>query len=175
MRPERIQIGNDIVTLLKSSSFLYFVSYKGTNVQDMDKFRAKLAEAGAECHVLKNRVVTKVAALNGLDQIASLPLKGDTACVCGNGDVGAVAKIIDDFANDTKGVIAAKCGYYDGAALSAEDVKAIAGLPSKDALRAQLLGLLVAVPTGLVRVLNAKASSIVNVINAYKNKLEEAN
>ena len=75
MRPERIQIGNDIVTLLKSSSFLYFVSYKGTNVQDMDKFRAKLAEAGAECHVLKNRVVTKVAALNGLDQIASLPLK----------------------------------------------------------------------------------------------------
>ena len=54
-----------------------------------------------------------------------------------------------------------------------EQVVAIADLPGKDALRAQLLGLLVAVPTGLVRVLNAKASSIVNVINAYKNKLEE--
>ena len=57
--------------------------------------------------------------------------------------------------------------------LSDTEVVAIAGLPSKDALRAQLLGLLNAVPTGLVRVLNAKASSIVNVINAYKNKLEE--
>jgi large subunit ribosomal protein L10 len=141
----------------------------------MNQFRAKLAEAGAECHVLKNNVVKKVAALNGMDIIANLPLKGDTAVVTGQGDVGAVAKIIDDFTNDTKGVISAKCGYYDGAALSAADVKAIAGLPSKDALRAQLLGLLVAVPTSLVRVLNAKASSIVNVINAYKNKLEKAN
>ena len=59
--------------------------------------------------------------------------------------------------------------------LTDSEVKAIAALPSKDQLRAQLLGLLVAVPTGLVRVLNAKVSSIVNVINAYKNKLEEAN
>ena len=175
MRPERIQIGNDIVTMLKSSEYLYFVTYKGLDVQAMNQFRAKLAEAGAECHVLKNNVVKKVAALNGMDIIASLPLKGDTAVVTGQGDVGAVAKIIDDSTNDTKGVISAKCGYYDGAALSAADVKAIAGLPSKDALRAQLLGLLVAVPTSLVRVLNAKASSIVNVINAYKNKLENAN
>ena len=59
--------------------------------------------------------------------------------------------------------------------LTDAEVKAIAALPSKDQLRAQLLGLLAAVPTGLVRVLNAKVSSIVNVINAYKNKLEEAN
>ena len=59
--------------------------------------------------------------------------------------------------------------------LTDAEVKAIAALPSKDQLRAQLLGLLPAVPTGLVRVLNAKVSSIVNVINAYKNKLEEAN
>ena len=58
--------------------------------------------------------------------------------------------------------------------LSAAEIKAIADLPSKDALRAQLLGLLNAVPTGLVRVLSAKAGSIINVINAYKNKLEEA-
>jgi len=173
MRSERISIGNDIAKLLTSSDYLYFVSYKGLKVKDMDKFRALLQDAGAECHVLKNRVVRKVAELNGLTALAGATIKGDTAVVLGKGDAGAVAKIVDTFSKDTKGVLSAKCGYYDGSMLSAADVVAIAGLPGKDALRAQLLGLLNAVPTSLVRVLNAKASSIVNVINAYKNKLEE--
>ena len=93
--------------------------------------------------------------------------------ISGKGDAGPVAKAIKAFSNETKGVLSAKGGYFDGEVLNAEQVIAIADLPGKDALRAQLLGLLVAVPTGLVRVLNAKASSIVNVINAYKNKLEE--
>ena len=95
------------------------------------------------------------------------------AMVSGKGDAGPVAKAIKAFSTETKGVLSAKGGYFDGEILNAEQVIAIADLPGKDALRAQLLGLLVAVPTGLVRVLNAKASSIVNVINAYKNKLEE--
>ncbi len=175
MRSERIQIANDIAALLTASEYIYFVSYKGLKVADFDTFRTKLAEVGAECHVFKNRVVTKVAELNGMKALAEYKLSGDTAVVLGKGDAGATAKVIDTFSKDTKGVLAAKCGYIEGAMLSDKDVAAIAGLPSKDALRAQLLGLLVAVPTGLVRVLNAKASSIVNVINAYKNKLEEQN
>jgi len=175
MRPERIQIGNDVAAILTKSEYLYFVTYKGSKVTDLNQFRAKLSAAGAECHILKNRIVRKVAELNGMEALAAVRIQGDTAVVCGTGDVSAVAKVIDDYSKESKGVISAKCGYYEGAMLSAEEVKAFAGLPGKDALRAQLLGLLVAVPTGLVRVLNAKASSIVNVINAYKNKLEEAN
>ena len=168
MRSERIQIAKDIAALLTSSQFIYFVSYKGLKVADFNVFRSKLAE----CHVFKNRVVTKVAELNGMTALAEYKLSGDTAVVVGT-DAGAAAKVIDTFSKDTKGVLSAKCGYIEGVMLSDKDVAAIAGLPSKDALRAQLLGLLVAVPTGLVRVLNAKASSIVNVINAYKNKLEQ--
>lgn len=173
MRSERIQIGNDIAALLTSSNFVYFVSYKGMKVADFTTLRGKLAEAGAECHVLKNRVVRKVAELNGMKALAEYKLSGDTAVITGQGDAGAVAKVIDNYSKETKGLLSAKCGYFEGAMLSDKDVAAIAGLPSKDALRAQLLGLLVAVPTGLVRVLNAKAASIVNVINAYKNKLEQ--
>lgn len=175
MRPERIQIGSDVTRILTESGFLYFVSYKGLKVKDLKVFRDQLAQAGAECHVLKNRLVAKMAEINGMQALAGLKLKGDTAVVCGNGDAGQVAKVIDEYSKSTKGVLAAKCGYFDGAVLSDADVQAIAGLPSKDVLRSQLLGLMVAVPTGLVRVLNAKASSIVNVINAYKNKLEEQN
>ncbi len=175
MRSERIQIGNDIAALLTTADYVYFVSYKGLKMAQMTDLRDKLAPLGAECHVFKNRVVRKVAELNGMKALAETRISGDTAVVLGKGDAGAVAKVIDTFSKDTNGVLAAKCGYIEGALLSDKEVAAIAGLPGKDALRAQLLGLLVAVPTGLVRVLNAKVSSIVNVINAYKNKLEEQN
>ena len=174
MRQEKIQIGNDIAAMLTSSDFVYFVSYKGLSTAEMNKFRDKLYAAGANCHVLKNRVVRKVAELNGLEALANTKIVGDTAVVVGNGDASAVAKVITEFTASTKDVLAPKCGYFEGAMLSAAEIKAIADLPSKDALRAQLLGLLNAVPTGLVRVLSAKAGSIINVINAYKNKLEEA-
>lgn len=174
MRQEKIQIGNDIAAMLTSSDFVYFISYKGLSTAEMNDFRDKLYAAGANCHVLKNRVVRKVAELNGLEALANTKITGDTAVVVGNGDASAVAKVITEFTASTKEVLAPKCGYFEGAMLSAAEIKAIADLPSKDALRAQLLGLLNAVPTGLVRVLSAKAGSIINVINAYKNKLEEA-
>ena len=173
MRPEKIQLANDIAVLLTGSDYLFFISYKGLKTKEFEAFRTKLFDQGAMCHVLKNRVVRKVAELNGLDALANAKITGDTAVVLGKGDAGAVAKVIDEFSTSTKGVIAPKCGYFEGSMLTDAEVKAIAALPSKDQLRAQLLGLLAAVPTGLVRVLNAKVSSIVNVINAYKNKLDE--
>ena len=149
------------------------MTYKGLKVKDVDSFKKQLAPLGAECHVLKNRFITKMAELNGLTSLAEFKLTGDTAMISGKGDAGPVAKAIKAFSSETKGVLSAKGGYFDGTVLTSQQVIEIADLPGKDALRAQLLGLLVAVPTGLVRVLNAKASSIVNVINAYKNKLEE--
>jgi len=173
MRQERIQLGQDVAALLTGSDYLFFVTYKGLKVKDVDSFKKQLAPLGAECHVLKNRFINKMAELNGLDALAAFKLSGDTAMISGKGDAGPVAKAIKAFSAETKGVLSAKGGYFDGAVLEPQQVIAIADLPGKDALRAQLLGLLAAVPTGLVRVLNAKASSIVNVINAYKNKLEE--
>ena len=173
MRQERIQLGQDVAALLTGSDYLFFVTYKGLKVKDVDSFKKQLAPLGAECHVLKNRFITKMAELNGLTPLAEYKLTGDTAMISGKGDAGPVAKAIKAFSSETKGVLSAKGGYFDGSVLTSQQVIEIADLPGKDALRAQLLGLLVAVPTGLVRVLNAKASSIVNVINAYKNKLEE--
>ena len=173
MRQERIQLGQDVAALLTGSDYLFFVTYKGLKVKDVDSFKKQLAPLGAECHVLKNRFINKMAELNGMDALAGFKLTGDTAMISGKGDAGPVAKAIKAFSTETKGVLSAKGGYFGGELMNSEQVIAIADLAGKDALRAPLLGLLVAVPTGLVRVLNAKASSIVNVINAYKNKLEE--
>ena len=171
-RSEKIQMFDDVARLIVGAQFVYFVTYKGLKNKELNAFRDLLAKNGAQCHILKNRLVRKVAEANGMSALASTKLTGDTAVIIG-GDAGQIAKTIEEFMKTSKGVLAPKAGYYEGAMLSDKDVLAIAGLPSKDALRAQLLGLLNAVPTGLVRVLNAKVESIVNVINAYKNKLEE--
>lgn len=173
MRAERIQIGNDVAAHLAASDYLYFITSKGLKAADFTDLRGKLAPAGAECHIFKNRILRKVAEMNGMTALAEYRITGDTAVILGKGDAGPVAKIIDAYTKDTKGLLSAKGGYLEGAILSAGEVAALAKLPSKDALRAQLLGLLVALPSGLVRVLNAKASSLLNVISAYKNKLEE--
>lgn len=173
MRAEKLQLFDEISKLLTGANFIYFVSYKGLKAKEITEFRIALAKTGSVCHVLKNRIVRKVAEVNGMTALAEAKISGDTAVIIGSDDPGQTAKVIEEFAKNTKGILAAKAGYMEGAMLTDKEVSAMADLPTKDQLRAQLLGLLVAVPTGLVRVLNAEAASIVNVINAYKNKLEE--
>ena len=67
-----------------------------------------------------------------------------------------------------------KYGVLDGVLLSADDVAALADLPPREVLLAQLLGLLQAPGSQLVRVLNAKIASVVYVLDAIRKKKEEA-
>ncbi len=173
MRSEKIQMFDDVAGIIVGAEYVYFISYNGLKSKEINAFKDELAKCDAQCHVLKNRLINKIAEKNGMTALAETRLTGDTAVVVGKGDPGQVAKVIEDFSKTSKGLLAPKAGYMEARMMSDKDILAIAALPSKDALRAQLLGLLNAVPTGLVRVLNAKVSSIVNVINAYKNKLDE--
>lgn len=173
MRVEKTQLVSDIGKLLNESSFMYFVSYRGLSVKDFSEFRGALAKHDAKCHVLKNRLIKKAAELNGITALSGLKLREDTAIVTGNGDPGAVAKAIETFlkAHET---LKAKGGMIEGGLLSGDDVKAIASIPSREVLYAQLIGVIQAPTRNLVTVLNAKVTSIVNVLNAYKNKLGES-
>ena len=69
MRQERIQLGQDVAARLTGSDYLFFVTYKGLKVKDVDSFKKQLAPLGAECHVLKNRFINKMAELNGLTAV----------------------------------------------------------------------------------------------------------
>ena len=171
MRSEKTHLVNYIGGLLKDSDFVYFVSYKGLNVADFADFRNKLAESNAECHVLKNRMIKKAAELFEVNALSEFELKDSTALISGSGDPGAIAKIITQFGDKNKAV-APKGGYFEGAVLSVNDVNDIASLPPKEILQAQLLGVLQAPARDFACLLNAKAATILNVLNAYKDKLE---
>ena len=171
MRIEKKQMVEEIGALLKESDFLFLISYKGLDVAAFSELRGKLAEKNAVCRVLKNRLIRKAAEKEGLDVISQLDLAQDTAVVAGAGDPGEVAKVIDAFGKSFDSV-APKGGCLDGAALTSAEVKAIASLPSKEVLLAQLLGVLQAPSRNFVGVLNAKATEILNILNAYKSKKE---
>jgi len=172
MRSEKIQLVNDIGQLLTESDYLYFISYTGVKVKSFNKLRDELAKHKASCHILKNSLIHKAAELSKLDNLASLKLSGDTAMVYGKGDAGAIAKLLKDFTK-TQDKVAAKNGYVQGNVLNVADVDAVASLPPKEVLYAMLLGVLQAPSRNLVSVLNAKTSSIVNVLNNLKEKLEK--
>ncbi|MCQ2379887.1 MAG: 50S ribosomal protein L10 [Victivallaceae bacterium] len=172
MRSEQTFLVRTIGQLISGSDYCYFVSYSGISVKDFSEFRNRLAKEGAVCHVLKNSLICKAAAELGIAGIETAGLKGGTAMVCGKGDCGVVAKIVKEFGKEVDKV-KAKGGYLDGEVLAASDVENLAGLPSKQVLQAMLLGVLQGPARGLVTVLNAKASSIVNVVNAYKEKQEK--
>ncbi|MFA7231425.1 MAG: 50S ribosomal protein L10 [Victivallaceae bacterium] len=171
MRSEKGHLVNYIGGLLKDSDYVYFVSYKGLKVKDLSEFRGQIGEHNAQCHILKNRLIKKAGEMLDIQALSALELKDSTALINGNGDPGSVAKIISEFGK-THAQMEAKGGYFEGVLLSVDDVKEIATLPPKEVLYAQLLGVLQAPARDFVSLLNAKAATVLNVLNAYKEKLE---
>lgn len=168
MRLEKKLLVQEVSTTLTESAFLYFVSFKGLNVQSFNSFRDELAKNDATCTVLKNRLIVKAAEAAELTDLAGIDLKGDTAMISGTGDAGAVAKVISTFAKDNK-ELAAKAGYLEGEVLDQAGVTAIADLPPKEVLQAMLLSTLLAPATNLVGVLNNAGAQIVNVLSNFKD------
>jgi len=173
MRIERIALGQHVTSVFKENQYFFLISYQGLTVAQINSLRNKLADAGSKCQVIKNTYIRLGLLNNGYTIPADWQLQKDTAVVYGAADPCPVAKLLKEFSK-TNDKVRIKGGLVDGQLLSASDALAVAELPPKEVLQAQLLGLLQAVPTSLVRVLNAKLASIVYAIQAYRDKLDKA-
>ena len=171
MRPEKATIVSDLSEKLNRSPFLLVTDYQRMNVDQFGELRNRLAPAGAEVRVVKNSFLKRAMADSGMPDVAD-KLTGQTAIVMGENDVAPVAKILKLFAAEFK-IAALKIGVVDKSVLSTADVEALAELPSREILLSQLLGLLLAPATRLVRVLNEPASAFARLLSA-KGKQDEA-
>jgi large subunit ribosomal protein L10 len=174
MRNEKLHLVNYIGSLLTESDFVYFVNCNKMSVKEVSNLREQLAGANANCRVIKNNMIRKTIEVKEITPLNGMEFKGSTAIVSGSGDPSPVAKVIQEFSKSNDKLVATG-GLFEGTALSGQDVNDIASMPSREVLYSMLLSVMQGPARGLVTVLNAKASSIVNVINAYKNKLEENN
>ena len=172
MRPEKANIVADLATKLKDSPFILVTDYQRMKVDQFSELRNRLTPAGAEVHVVKNSFLKRAVADAGLPDVAN-QLVGQTAVVTGERDVAPVAKILKAFAAEFK-IATLKVGIIDREILASKDVEAMADLPSREVLLAQLLGLLLSPASRLVRLLNEPASSLARLLNAKVGQGEKA-
>jgi len=166
-RPEKTAMATEIDERIAGALYMILADYDGMDMPLTNELKNSLRENGASYNVVKNRMLNRAMP----EDISGL-LKGQTAMIYGNGDVVEVAKVIKKFtATKQKPVI--KGGFVEGKAVSAEDVVALAKLPSKDVLRAQLLGVLQAPSRNLASVMYQKVASLVYVLSAVKTKKEQ--
>jgi large subunit ribosomal protein L10 len=170
MRPEKQLIVEDLKKQIGASPFVILTEYKGMTVGQFAELRRRLRKAKAEYHVAKNsmlRHAVKAAELAEFDA----SLEGMTAVVVGEdkADIGAVAKVLKQFGKEFEKP-KFKIGSLGKKTLSANEISALADLPSLDALRGQLIGLLQTPATRLAVVLGAPAAQIARVLKAHADK-----
>lgn len=168
MRPEKAIIVSDIKARLQASPFAIVIDYTGMQVSHFEELRTRLGAVGAECHVVKNTFLKRAAAELSMPDLNGV-FVGQTAVVTGESDICAAAKVLKTFASEFEKPVV-KAGILDNAALTPEQVLALAALPSKEVLQATLLGLLLAPATRLVRVLNEPGASLARLLKAKAEK-----
>ena len=130
----------EIAVKFKAAASVVVVDYRGLTVGQATELRKQLREAGVEFKVYKNTLSRRAAEAAGLEGINEF-LTGPNAIAFSNEDVVAPAKIINDFAKKNE-ALEIKAGIIEGNVSSAEDVKALAELPSREGLLSMLLSVL---------------------------------
>jgi large subunit ribosomal protein L10 len=125
-----------------TTSTAVVTEYRGLTVAEIQSLRRDLRRVDAEYKVQKNTLVRRAITGTTNEGLAEF-LEGPTAIAWVNGDISVVAKILVDFSKATPTLVV-KGGVLDGQALSAKDLTALASLPSRDVLLAQLAGLMAA-------------------------------
>ena len=168
MREEKKYISQEYLERLQSSPFFIVADYHGLKMGPFGELRNRLREVNAEIHVVKNKIFAVTASQFGVDGLKP-EMVGQLAVVTGTGEIAAAAKVVKTFASEfEKPEI--KFGYLDSQRLEADEVKAIADLPSLDVLRAKLLGAINAPAGQLARIIGTPGTQLAQVIKAKSEK-----
>ncbi len=152
-------------TLGKAEGLL-IVSMSGLSVRETEALRNSLAEHGVRLRMIRNRLARIAFVESGLELPGEM-LAGNIACVCGGlDDAIHAAKVLHKSDARKAGKVALKGGLLEGNLLGAQEAVALAGLPGRDELLAQLVGSIIGPARMLVCLLNAPASALVRVLQA---------
>jgi large subunit ribosomal protein L10 len=171
MRPEKQNLTKEYLARLNASPFFIVVDYKGLNVGHLTELRKRLTKAGAEIHIIKNSIFRLAAKEAGVPDLNGA-LAGQLAVVTGQRDISTAAKVVKTFGAEFDR-LKVYFGYLNNQRLEQPAILTLADLPSMEVLRGQLLGVLMAPATKLVRLLNTPARQMARVLKARQEKLEE--
>lgn len=170
MAKTRQQKEKDLAELtekVKNAKSIVLSEYRGTTVKDVDTFRNNLRKEAVFTKVYKVSLVNKAYSANGIT--ASIDYKTPVVLAISEEDEVAPARIVKTVGKTVK-TINVLSGVVDGKFMSREQILALADLPSKDELRAKLVGTMNAPVTGFVNVLAGNLRGLLNVFNAMAAK-----
>jgi len=162
------QVVAELAGKLAEAKAAFLADYRGLDVEQANKLRGELREAGVEFRVVKNTLLN-LAAKGTASECLKDHFVGPTAIAIAAEDPVAPAKVLSEFAKASK-TFELKAGMLDGGLLSLEDIKALAELPSREVLLAKMLGSINAPVSNFVGVLAAVPRSLVQVLGAIQDK-----
>ncbi|HJY80711.1 MAG TPA: 50S ribosomal protein L10 [Candidatus Binatia bacterium] len=143
--------------------------YRGLTVAELNTLRRELREVAGEYRVAKNTLIE--LAVEGTPYLSfKTLLAGQNGLVFGYGDVIGLARVVTRYAREHN-KFTLRGGVTDGQFLAAAEMEAIATLPNREVLRAQLLGLLSRPATQLVNLLTVPAARVTRILDARKTQL----
>ena len=157
----------ELKELLESSKMTVYAQYQGLSVADLQELRRSAREAGVSIKVVKNRLVR--VSLEGIDTykgIDTSALTGQLLYAMSAEDEVAPAQVLNTFAKSNPALQFAGGFSGEGANLSASDVKALAGLPSKNQLIAEVVAQLLSPVHDVTNALSGNLHALLDGVEA---------
>ena len=160
-------IARELETEFKGCDGMVLVSFGGLTIVQSEALRDKLAEKQIGFRMVQNRIAKKVLADRGLS-FAKSAWQGPTAIAYGSTEAAiTAAKIFNEKDVKKLGKVKLKGGVLEGQALDEAAAAAMADLPDRNTINAQLLGVISGPARALACLINAVPASVARVINAH--------
>jgi large subunit ribosomal protein L10 len=169
-RTKKEQLVTELTDKLRGASAVYYTDFSGLNVKRMTDLRRRFRKAGVEYVVIKNTLALRAVNESGM---TGERLRGPTGIVVGPDPVAA-AKVLTDFARENDQKPGIKGGMLEGRSIGSDQVKALATLPSREQMLAELAGGLQAPLAGFVGALNGLLYMFAGALDALRTQREGA-
>lgn len=166
-KAKKAEVVEDLNGLFAKAGSVVVAHYSGMTVAQMSDLRSRMSEAGASFRVAKNRLAVRALKGTPIEGISHL-FKGPTG-IAYSEDPVAASKVAVAYAKDNDKLVILG-GSVGAEALDVAGVNALAILPSLDALRGKIVGLLVAPATKIAGIAQAPGGQLARVIGAYSKK-----
>jgi len=162
---------NKLSELLADNEFVVSTTYSGVSAQSLAELRWALAAAGVEYHVVKNTLVRLAAQQTGREHLMQI-VDGATALGFGT-DAVQSAKAVRQLARGRDAVVEIRGGLLGDRVLAVSQIMALADLPPRDVLIAQLAAQLQYPISRLHRALSWPLQGLRNVLQARVEQLAQ--
>lgn len=171
-KDQKKDVVEEVSNLLENSKLTVIAQYKDTSVKQMQELRKSARESETLVKVIKNRLVIKAIKANDrFSTVNTDSINGQLLYAFNAVDEVAPAQSLATFAKKNPSIKFVAGLTSDGQLISAEDVAALAALPSKDQLRAQLVGTIAAPLSGFMNVLSGNVRGVLNVLQARADSI----